>query len=439
MHRQVILTIELIMFSVITSVQAAEQVSDTNDLQTLQDYLRYALLNNAELKSKFHEWKAEVEQIPQAKSLPDPKFTYGYFIKEVETRVGPQKQRFEIMQTFPWFGVIEARTDQAAAKAKASYQRYQAKKLNLFRDVKFAFFEYVYLARAIDITGENLELVTYFEEIARQRYATSTASHPDIIRAQIEQAVLEDRLTSLKELRPAISTKLNSILNRPVSDELPWPKPPEYQPVSMDFEQLYAMIIQNNPNLQAMGHEIEAARYNEKLAKKKTYPDLSIGVSYIDTAHARASGMPVSDSGKDPVIGMISLNLPIWGNNYRAAERRALEQIYQKTSEKTQMKNTLAADAQQLLYEFSDSNRKIRLYKDVIIPKAKEMLIASQTGYKAGTIDSLSLIDAERTLLQYELFYERLISENSQKLAGLEMLTGTEISLQEREIAEKAK
>ena len=84
---------------------------------------------------------------------------------------------------------------------------------------------------------------------------SSTASHPDIIRAQIELAVLDDRLTSLKELRPAISTKLNSILNRPVSDELPWPKPPEYQPVSMDFEQLYTMIIQNNPDHGIFGRE----------------------------------------------------------------------------------------------------------------------------------------------------------------------------------------
>ena len=439
MNRKLILVIEFVLLFSFMPVRASEQAADVNNLETLQDYLRYASLNNAELKSKFHEWKASVEQITQAKSLPDPKFTYGYFIKEVETRVGPQRQRFEIMQTFPWFGVIEARTDRAAAQAKASYQKYQAKKLELFRDVKIAFYEYLYLARAIDITEQNLDLVTYFEEIARQRYATSMASQPDIIRAQIEQAVLEDRLTSLKELRPAISTKLNSILNRPMADELPWPTPPEYQAISISFEQLNTDIIQNNPNLQAMDHEISAAKYNEQLAKKKTYPDLSLGLSYIDTAHARASGMPVSDSGKDPVIAMISLNLPIWGSNYRAAERRALEQIYQKTSEKTQMENTLASDARQLLYDFTDSNRKIQLYKDVVIPKTKEMLVASQTAYKAGTIDFLSLIDAERTLLKYELYYERLISENSQKLAGLEMLAGKEIPVQESEITEKGK
>jgi cobalt-zinc-cadmium efflux system outer membrane protein len=427
MERKTVIAITLFILAPLVSSRASQEQVDANDFQTLRNYLRYASLNNADLKAAFHQWKAEVEQIPQAKSLPDPKFTYGYFIEEVETRVGPQRQKFELMQTFPWFGVIEARTDQAAAKAKAAYKKYEAKKLDLFYQVKFAFYEYSYLAKAIEITRENLELVTYFEEIARQRYTTSITTHPDIIRAQIELAVLEDRLSSLNELRPAITAKLNSILNRPATEELPWPKANEYRQVSIDFPQLYSMIIQNNPDLQALDYEIEAVRNSEKLAKKKSYPNLGLGVGYIDTAHARATGMNISDSGKDPVIAMVSLNIPIWANNYKAAQRQAQEQLHQKTYEKMQTENTLGAKAQQLLYEFEDSDRKIRLYKDVIIPKSKEMLTASQTAYKAGTIDFLSLTDAQRMLLKYELFYERLISENAQKLAGLEMLAGTEI------------
>lgn len=415
MKGQVFLIMGVVAFVFIPSVWSSQQPVDTNDLQTLQDYLRYASLNNAELKAKFEEWKAVIEQVPQAKSLPDPKFTYGYFIEEVETKVGPQRQKFEIMQTFPWFGVIEARGDQAAAKAKAAHKRYEAKKLELFQEVKYAFYEYTYLAKAIEITKQNLELVTHFEEIARSRYITAITSHPDIIRAQIELAILEDRLESLKELRPAITAKLNSILNRQTSSNLPWPKSPQYQQISIDFSQLYAMILQNNPDLQAMDYEIEAARNTEKLAKKKFYPHFGIGVGYIDTAHARASG--VEDSGKDPIIAMISLTLPIWTGNYKAVQRQARAQLHQKTHEKTQMENTFAAKAQQLLYEFEDSNRKIKLYRDVIILKAKEMLVASETAYQAGTIDFLSLIDAQRILLKYELFYERRLAENALKRA----------------------
>jgi outer membrane protein TolC len=425
MKGQVFLIVGVVVLVFVSPVRALQQPSDANSLQTLQDYLRFASLNNAELKAKFHRWKAAVEQVPQAKALPDPKFTYGYFIEEVETRVGPQRQKLEIMQTFPWFGVIEARTDRAAAKAQAAHKKYEAKKLELFQDVKYAFHEYAYLAKAIEITEQNLELITHFEEIARSRYTTTISSHPDIIRAQIELAVLEDRLKSLRELRPAITAKLNSILNRPVSSSLPWPEPPEHQQISIDSPQLQAMIIQNNPDLQALGYEIEAARSAEKLAKKKSYPQLGIGVGYIDTAHARASG--VDDSGKDPIVAMVSLTLPIWGESNKAARRQAQAQLRVRTNEKDQMANTLAAKAQQLLYDFEDSQRKIGLYRDVIIPKAKEMLAASESAYKTGTIDFLSLIDAQRVLLKYELYYERSLAENAQELAGIEMLAGTQL------------
>ncbi len=72
---------------------ASQRADDANSPGRLEDYLRDAALNNAALKASFQTWKAALESVPQAKVLPDPKFTYGYFIREVETRVGPQPDR----------------------------------------------------------------------------------------------------------------------------------------------------------------------------------------------------------------------------------------------------------------------------------------------------------------------------------------------------------
>jgi len=418
----------LIVLAVLSSTSFASGASglgDANDFVGLEDYLRYAALSNAALKASFESWKAAVESIPQAKSLPDPKFTYGYFITEVETRVGPQRQKFDLMQTFPWFGVIKARTDRASAKAKAAHKRYEAKKLELFQQVKHAFYEYGYLAKAIEITKESLELIEGFEEVARIKYVGAASTHPDITRAQIELAIVEDRLRSLEELRPAVAAQLNSILNRPLSGHLPWPQSQEYQQTSISFSKLYALIVQNNPDLQAVEYEIEAMRKQETLARKRSYPNIGIGVSYIDTAHAMASG--VRDSGKDPIMAMISLNVPIWTDNYRAAQRQARAQLIKTTQDKIQLENTLGASARQLLYEFEDTARKIRLYKGFVIPKTKEMVEASVTAYSAAAIDFLSLLDAQDKLLGYGLLYERAVARNAQKLAKLERLAGTSL------------
>ena len=89
-----------------------------------------------------------------------------------------------------------------------------------------------------------------------------------------------------------------------------------------------------------------------------------------------------------------------------------------------QLENTFASRAQQVLYELQDSDRKIRLYRDTIIPKVKEMVAASETAYQAGSLDFLNLIDSQRTLIRYQLEYERVVADNGQRLAELEMLMG---------------
>ena len=40
---------------------------------------------------------------------PDPRFNFAYYIREVETRVGPQQMGFGISQVVPWFGKLALR------------------------------------------------------------------------------------------------------------------------------------------------------------------------------------------------------------------------------------------------------------------------------------------------------------------------------------------
>jgi outer membrane protein TolC len=404
---------------------ASEQPGDANDPVELEDYLTFAALNNAGLQVAFEQWKISVEQVPQAKSLPDPKFTYGYFIEEVETRVGPQRNKLEIMQTFPWFGEIEARTDAAAAAAKAARKRYEAAKLQLFSEVKDAFYEYTYLARAIEIAKENLELIQHFEEVARTKYMAASTGHPDVIRAQIELARLEDRLKTLEELRKPIVARLNAVLNRQSLEMLPWPDKSEFRAAKVSREKMIELLRQKNPELEALDFELQAAKNKVELAKKNFWPDVGVGVGWTDTGSALNSS--TRDSSKDPIILMFTMNLPIWREGYKAAELQAKANVLKVSHQKKDAENTTIARAERALYDFEDSDRKRKLYEDVLIPKAEELLGASETAYKAGTIDFLSLVNAQQKLLEFQLHYERATTNNQQELARLEMLVGTEL------------
>jgi outer membrane protein TolC len=124
---------------------------------------------------------------------------------------------------------------------------------------------------------------------------------------------------------------------------------------------------------------------------------------------------------------VFQMNLPLWRDSYSAGARQAQAQKASIEQQKIETENVLLTKASQSLYEYRDSIRKIRLYRNTLIPKGRELLQASEAAYREGTIDFLSLIDAQRMLLDYHLSLQRAIADNQQKLAELEMLAGTEL------------
>lgn len=412
----------------ITSLLAIAATSRTSDVPpnsiTLSECLKEAAMNNPELKAAFENWKAALEQIPQAKALDDPKFTFGHFIEEVETRVGPMDNKFTLMQTFPWFGEIDAKTDAASAAANAAKAKYEAVKLKLFEQVKRAYYEYSYLATAIEIAKENLQLLMHFEEVARTKYKTAAAGHPDVIRAQIELAVLDDVLQTLRKLRSPTAAQLNTLLNHPAESPLPWPEKIPLNEVRLDRQEIVQTLFASNPELAAAEWEIEVAKSRIRLAKTDFYPNIGVGVDWTQVGSARMPG--VRDSGKDAVALMFSINIPLWRDSYKAGERQAQANLRKRRFEKITKENQLIATVFDVVYEIDDSRRKVTLYGETLLTQTEMLVQASETAYKAGNEDFLSLIDAQRMLLQYRLDYERAMVNYQQKVAKLEMLIGKE-------------
>ena len=95
--------------------------------------------------------------------------------------------------------------------------------------------------------------------------------------------------------------------------------------------------------------------------------------------------------------------------------------------EKEQTQLDLSARAANVLYRINESNRKAMLYEGTLIPKAREMVKVSESSYRAGGVDFLNLIDAQRKLLTFEVTYQRILTDHFQALAQLETLTGGSI------------
>ncbi|MCK4958101.1 MAG: TolC family protein, partial [Planctomycetes bacterium] len=315
--------------------------------------------------------------------------------------------------------------DIALQAASAAKQRYEAAKLKLFYEVKDAYYEYYYLAKSIDITKENVSLIKHLESVARSRYKTDAGSHPDVIRAQVEMGKVEDRYRSLLDMTAPLAARLNAALNRPAAAEIPWPKNIDIENVQIDDDRLFAMLTEANPELKVLDFEVARNEKAIALADKDYYPDFTFGVSFIDTGNSLA-GNP-NDNGKDPVIALMSVNIPLWREKYDASVRQAKNLYRAAKRNKTQKTNSLSAELKMATYRFRDAERKVDLYANALLPKAKESLKVTESGFRAGTSAFTDLMDAQRILLEFALSNERALTDKAKALAKLEMLVGREI------------
>lgn len=389
---------------------------------TLESALQYGAENNPKLQAAFNQWKGAEQNIAVQKGLPDPMLTYGYYFDSVETRVGPQNQAFGLAQKFPAFGKLGLQKTIAADQAGAAAERYRREKLNLGSTIALAYAELYFLKRSIDITQERIVLVRDLEQVARARYKAG-APLAATLQAQVELGRLEDRLNSLNDLRQPQTARLNAALNRPRGTNLPWPASLPYRAAGADADALRKNLHSTSPELAELASDVAMGAHRVQLARRERLPDFTLGVQYIDTGNA---AMPVADSGKDPLIGTIGINLPLWIGKNRA---RVAAAEYQRTAAQRMLENraqTLDADIRQTLFNLRDADRKIILYKQNLIPKAEQSLEVSRKAYEAGQLEFINLIDAERMLLEFDLASERALADHLVARAELSRLTGVD-------------
>ncbi len=394
--------------------------AEPNRFLTLDDYLNYAETHNAGLKSSYQQWITAHVQAIQAKSLPEPQLTYPAYAQLTDVY---ERQMVIITQMFPWFGKLGARSETAVRNAESAKQKYQAARLSVIRDVKRNFYEYIYLTEAINILGENIEQLKRLEEIASTNNKAAEASPPDIARATTEKERLEGLSNGLESLRETTVNQLKTLLNLSGEVNLPAPRQKDFTPMAIDYQLLVNLLKQKNPELAGLGSEAMAAKSKVKLAEKNFYPDIGIGLQF---EQMKRPGSNTQDSSRDTML-MLSLQMPLWRDSYRSEQRRAIAEATSIEQKKIEAENSILTKASQAYYEYNDSMERIGLYRETLIPKAEKQLSSSQTAYREGNADFITLLDGLRTLMDYRMSYQRILADNRQKLAELEMLAGTDL------------
>lgn len=390
--------------------------------ESADDFVRYAIYHNPKVEAAYQRWVAAAERLPQVRSLPDPRVNFGYFLEEVETRTGPQQARIGVSQSFPWPGLLKNREDAAAMAARAEWRQFEAATLEVTERVVETLHEVAYLDAAIRITGENLELLSSFEEVVRAQYRVGTGSHPELVRVQVELGQLEDRLAQLRAMRPTYVADLNAVLNREADASVAEVTDLPGRVASIDGPALAEIARHSNPILLALEERVEEQRIRGELARKEGLPDFTVGLDYIVTDDAIDSS--IAGSGDDPILLSFGITVPLWRDKYDAGVREALARQFTVSSERADEVNRITASILRAWFEHTDADRRVQLFETTLIPKAEESLRASLAGFRAGGTSFLDLLDTERTLLEFAISAERARADRGQALARLNTLVG---------------
>jgi len=392
--------------------------------QNLDDYLEEIRIGSPAYRAAYERWQAARERIKVAKALPDPTVQLGVFAQEVETRVGPQKQRIGVSQVIPWKGKLALKGQRASRLAEKAKSELDAITLKLETEFKTLFADLYYIGRSIAITEDHLKLLKNLNAVITQRYETNAAKYNDMIRIQIEIDALADRLETQKASAPPVHALMNAILGRPVHQAIPFPDtiPMLDTAKNLEYEDVVNALPRRNPMLQALEHQISADRVALGLAKKDYYPDFKVGLDWINTGSAINPAQP--ESGKDPIMVSVGINLPMWRKKYSAAERSAAYSLTASEQRRHDAQSHLEADLRRALFKLDDANRKIRLYQDQIIPKAEESLSVLTSGFQTGDSSYLDLIDAEKALLEFLLSLSQAQANQLKAVTSIESILG---------------
>ncbi|QKG81105.1 TolC family protein [Tenuifilum thalassicum] len=365
--------------------------------QTFDDYFKLAAENNPGLKAQYNEYEAALQKVDQVKALPDPTFSFGYFISPAETKVGPQKAKLSLSQMFPWFGTLKAQGDAAALMAEAKYQNFIDARNKLRLELAAAYFPLYELNEWIRIEQENINVLKSYKTIANQKFNEGAGSMVDVLRVDIMLKDSETNLEILKTKETPLIASFNKLLNRPENEAVSTGDSLKTILLPTDFRKDSLTAL--NPKIKALSLKLQASLASERAAKKQGLPKLGVGLDYVIVD--KGSNLSLPDNGKDIVMPMISISIPIFRSKYNALVKEA--QLTRKGYENKLLDetNTLVSEYEMAMFQLNQQEQLISLYQKQI-ETTKQSINLLLTSYANSGKEFEEVLRMQQQLLKYQ-------------------------------------
>lgn len=371
-------------------------VSSVAQAQELQSYIQEAEANNPEVQAFELRYSISKEKVKEVDALPNTEVSAGVFVSEPETRTGAQKARFSVKQMLPWFGTITARENYASSLAEVDYLDIAITKRKLRLSVSRSYYRLFAITEKQKVLAENIQLLRTYERLALTSVEVGNASAVDVLRLQIRQNELVENKLVLEQELQAEQTKFNNLLNRDDTIAV----------LVVDSLKIYRLIeieraqLELHPELEKYDKLYESVAKSEILNQKEANPDLGFGLDYIPVADR--PGMNFSDNGKDILMPMLSLSIPIFNNKYKSKTIQNELQQEEINAQKANRSNLLET----VLSNAMNKREAARIRHETQLKNLKQAMDAEKIlvkNYETGTIDFNDVLDIQELQLKFQM------------------------------------
>jgi cobalt-zinc-cadmium efflux system outer membrane protein len=407
-----------------TEAEPAADAAAPAEIADLSGLLVQAGLHSPVLRAAWYDAQAAEYAVPVARRLPEPSLTYGVFLRQVETRVGPQTQRLGVMQAFPWPTRLRRAVGAAAARAEAARRRFEALRHKVRSEVRRPWVELALL----DATGAELRAIdAVLERVqgsARARVAVGMVGADDLARITLRRAELREREAALHDRAAALRATVRSAIGVGPEVSLP-PSTLEAVAHSLPATDTLRAALPDNPEISAALADVEVAGAEVALASSRRWPEFALGADWTLVGEARMPG--VADSGKDAVMVSAAIRVPLWSRSYAAEEDAAQARVEAARSRRDAVLQRAEAELARIVASHGGATRRVALYEAELIPTAHAALNGAMAGYESGRTSLNSVADLEEAVLRFRLALIEARAEQIRAVVDLEQLLGTEV------------
>lgn len=387
----------------------------------LQELIDEALKNNPEILASESRFNASKFRIPQAKSLPDPMFMFGY--QNEGTRnlytfgndMAPDSQwMFSVSQIFPFPGKLELKGEMTARDAESLKASHKTVRSKTAARVKELYYELFLAYKNIDLIKDRTALFSKIEDAALSRYSTGMAPQQEVLMAQTEKYMLLEREEMLKQKIQSIEAMLNTAVGRNVNSPLGRPVEPSRTLFPKNINELIAIAHENSPEIKSRGKMVASAETKVQMAKREYYPDFTLSANYF----VRSRFFP------DMWSLTTAVNIPIF---YKTKQNQAVNEAEAALSEARHeleaIKLMLSSAVRDNYSMLKTAENLMGLYRDGLIPKTYQDFESALAGYVTGKIEAITVISRLKSLIEFETLYWIQFIEREKAIARLEAIT----------------